>query len=269
MLNRLTLLLLLITSTIGSSAVLAAAATPAKDPRLEKITKQELQRIAQKMPLGSSGHTKLLSRASRWNLADVAYQQYTLIWKKHPESASANLLRGLSARNYMDSLSGSLRQKNTASALEQVASLHQVTRSCLSKAVRLDPNSFTANLAQGFFLWQYDNQMPEGLSLMQKAVKIAPNDPRGHATLGEVYSNRSGNAYNPQKSEEEFKTAIRLDRSYAYPLSGLVFLYVNAERYKDAQWAMKAYLKLSPPSAKAGMQIYQTAIDAGLAKQKT
>lgn len=239
-----------------------------KDPRLVVISQKDLRQLIRRTPINSPKHAVITARSRASHLEEVAYEEYTSIWRKTPDNAFANLRRGIAALNYSDRI-GFVERGKAGLTLQQEAALSVTVRSCLAKAAQLQPNSAPANVAYGFFLWQYDNKMDEGLALLRETAAFAPKDARVHANLGNIYSNKSGNAYNLGKAEEELRTAVRLDRTYAYPLSLLISLYTNEERYKDAQWAMKAYLKLSPPRAKADMQIYQTAIDAGLAKQKS
>lgn len=240
--------------------VLCAQAAPKSDPRFKSITAKELKQRIQETPISSPQHALLTARGRSAKLQKLVYEQYTLVWKKKLNDGHANLRRGIAAQNYWEHIRHTTKTRLPATFYE----LHGVIRGCLSKAVELMPNSPSANVAYGFFLWQWDNQMNSGLALLKKAVTLDAKDARAHANLGNVYANRSGNAYDPRKAEEELRLATQLDSTYAYPYWLMVSLYVNTKRYKDAEQALHRYLSLTPPSAAQGMRIYQSAIDRGL-----
>lgn len=234
-----------------------------KDPRFMPISMGHLKQAIEQTPIDSDQQARLTARADASRLQKETYETYTTLWKKNPSSAHANLRRGIAAQQYWQHLFRSRRNAAPSQAYE----VYKVARSCLAKAVQLQPKSVPANVAYGFFLWQYDNQMDEGLALVRKAVSLAPKDARAHANLGNIYSNPSGNAYNPQKAEEELQKAVALDSSYAYPHWLLISLYVNTKKFKEAQREMEAYLKLAPEGAAQDEKIFQTAIDKGLGKK--
>ena len=102
---------------------------------------------------------------------------------------------------------------------------------------------------------------------MKRAAELAPNSPTVHATLGLVYSNSSGNAYNPQKAEQELRAAIRLDPVFAYPHLVLASFYTyDQKQYQQAQKELNTYKNLAPPPIVGGqnVEVLQTAIDRGL-----
>lgn len=213
-----------------------------KDARLLPIKEQQLKQLVQRTPIVSSEHLILLSRARSSRLTGFAYEQYTLLWKNRSKNAHTNLWRGISAPMYWRHSKSATPQKR-ASRSEDI---FIVARACLAKAVELQPNSATANMEYGFFLWQYGNRVDEGLALLRKAALLAPRDPRAHTFLGLVYSNPTGNAYNLQKAEKALKTAIRLDASYAFPHELLASIYRRQGRHQEAQREMQAYRSLLP-----------------------
>jgi tetratricopeptide (TPR) repeat protein len=238
-----------------------------KDPRYLPISAKELQQRVQKTPIDSPQHALLTARANIANLQKVAYDQYTAIWKRKPNDGHANLRRGIAAQNYWQHILHSTKISGTERFPALFYDLQRTARQCLHKASTLLPDSSSAQIAYGFFLWQWDNQMEKGLTLLKKAVSLSPKDARARANLGSVYAKRSGNAYDPQKAEEELKLASRLDPTYAYPHWLLVSLYINTHQYKNAQQAMQTYLNLTPPAARQGMKLYQSVIEEKLGKR--
>lgn len=233
----------LVLLAIISLALAGKAAQP--DRRLMPIQPRELQKSVRQLPLNSSEHVVLLSRARSSNLEKLAYHEYTTVWKTKPQDANANLFRGMSALMFWRS--GLFSPKPT----RRDTTVFQVARSCLQKAVTLRPRSSLANMEYGFFLWQFGNDMPNGLSLLNKAVLIAPEDARSHIYLGLVYSNPSGNAYDMQKAEKEVQMAIRLDPTYAFPHDLLSGIYTRLGRKSEAQIESQKYQSLLPAPRKS------------------
>lgn len=239
-----------------------------KDPRLLPISKPQLQRLIQKTPLRSPEHLRLISRSGNSGLAQAAYLQYNALWKKS-NNAETNFLRGLAAQRYMNFLNDPFKKPaNLQAFLKQSNELHAITRSSLAQAVKLQPKSPTANVAYGFFLWQYDSRMADGLALVQNGVSLNPKSAGARATLGSIYANSSGNAYNPKKAEQELQKAIALDPSYAFPHWGLMALAVEMKEYQKAQREMSAFLKLAPDGTaqKPSVKLMQGVINKGLGK---
>lgn len=253
-----------LTAMVVLLSVACGYAAPRKDPRLIRISEQELQRLIRQTPIESPQHARLAARAVSSGLQKVAYEQYTALWQRNRANGYANLRRGIAAQEYWR-YTGRLGGQRLPPQEEH--ELFRTARSCLSKAVSLLPDSAAAHVAYGFFIWQWGNQMGPGLNYLRKAARLAPEEARVHANLGSVYSNPSGNAYNPQQAEQALRKAIQLDSSYAYPRRLLASLYLNTKRYKEAQRELQAYLSLAPPGTEKAVVIYQRAINQGLGRQ--
>lgn len=215
-----------------------------KDKRLALISASQLQEAISQTPLDSPLQQELLLRARHAHLMGVAYTQCTALWQRQPNNAYANLLRGMSAE-YLewDSMypgMGKLYEQYTQQDLLPVAA------SCLKKAAKLAPNSSVANMAAGFFLWQFGNDLPEGLALLKKALKLAPNDAHVHVMWGLVYSNPTTNSYDSQKALEQLALAAKLDPTYAFPHALLADLYSRLKQPVKAEQERGRYRDLSP-----------------------
>ncbi|HEY0073649.1 MAG TPA: tetratricopeptide repeat protein [Abditibacteriaceae bacterium] len=240
------------------------------DPRLAPISADALRKAIKSTPIDSPSHFHLLSRAYDVNLAKNAYEQYALLWKNSPNDANTNLLVGIAAKQYMkQAMLQTSDPETTKRQIKRYNALHLICRARLAESVKLAPDSTTAHVAYGFFLWQNDNQQEKGLRLVKKGVALNPKSTGGHATLGAIYSNSSGKAYNPTKAITELKTAIALDSKFAYPHERLAWLYVELKKYKEAKRSFEKLLSLSPDNTikKPAMQLLQSLINKGLSSR--
>lgn len=215
-----------------------------KDKRLALISASQLQEAISQTPLDSPLQQELLLRARHAHLLGVAYTQYTALWQRQPNNAYANLLRGVSAE-YLewDSMYPELRKLYEPYTQ---TSLLPVAASCLKKAVKMAPQSSTANMECGFFLWQFGNELPQGLGLLKKALQLAPNDPLIHATWGMVFANPAVNTHDLQKAKDQLELAIKLDPTYAFPHELLADVYKDFKLPMKAEQEKSKYRDLSP-----------------------
>ena len=123
-------------------------------------------------------------------------------------------------------------------------------------------------MAYGYFLWQWDNNMTEGLALMKKAIAQEPTIATFHIILAEVYFNPSGNAYSLENMDKEIRTAMRLDPGYAQPHLFLVWLHLRKKQFAAAQKELQAYLSLAPSQIEQEdwLKFYTSQIAAGMNK---
>ena len=215
-----------------SFAVHLTSALAATDERLQPITRSEITVQIAQIPLNSPKQVVILLRAGHSHLLDTAYSQYTLLWNKQPKDSYANLLRGLSAELFFED-SMDLKLQRLYGLHSARTELFLVAQSCLKTAFETAPKCAEAKMEYGYYLWQFGNEMEHGISLLKEAAKLAPNDPRIHATLGLVYSNQTGNAYSVNQAIAELTKAAQLDPSYAFPHAMLTKVY--RWQHQDAQ----------------------------------
>lgn len=219
----------------------------AVDPRLQWINSQELQTKIRSVPLADSrSHIYLLSRASSSSLDWLSHKEYSSLWQKNQSGGYANLYRGMSALNFYSSQYSPWKKPSLSSA--QLAAIRDNAGKSLLKASLQLPGSDVAQLAHGYFLWQYGGNMNRGLEIIKQVERRSPKLPSVHAVLGRIYDSRSGNAYDLVKAEQEYLEAARLDPNYASPRSSLVFFYLNkGGNINKAQEQYKVWLSLLPP----------------------
>ena len=183
-------------------------------------------------------------RASRSKLMDTAYEQYTILWQRHPNDPYANLLRGMAAEYLgIDILDPHLHKFYSR---VPVAPLFPIAADCLAKAAEMAPNSATMNREYGFFLWQFGGKMAEGLKLLKKALQLAPNEPRIHTMWGNVYANPYGTDYNLQRATHELELSIRMDPTYGFTHSLLANVYRRLGQAEKAEREERTYENLLP-----------------------
>lgn len=215
-----------------------------KDKRAAVIAAPELRRLILQTPINSPLHQELMSRASHSHLMDVAYVQYSELWRRKPGDAYANLLRGVSA----EYLELGKANPDTKKFYSQATTddLLSVAASSFARAVELDPKAAIVNLESGYFLWQFGNKLPQGLAQLRKASQLVPNNVRVHATWGLVYENPYGGVYNMKKAVDELNLAISLDPTYAYPHNLLANIYTRLKQPVKAEQERRRYQSLLP-----------------------
>ena len=215
-----------------------------KDARLTAVTSSELVKLITSTPLDSPLQEELLLRASHSHLMNEAYDQYTILWKLHPDDANANLMRGVAAE-YLgwDSMIPEFR---TFYPNVNIGPLFLTATDCLLKAVKLAPRSAKANMEAGFFLWQFGNNQPQGLSLLRKALRLSPNETRVHTLWGMVYSNTSPAGYDIKKAIFHLRLASQLDPTYAFPHEVLAGIYQSTHQKALAAQEQKTFHQLIP-----------------------
>ncbi len=230
---------------LALTATIPGLGSALKDARRQPITRAVLTQDIQRLPLSSPTQFRDLLRASHSGLLDVAYAQYTQAWERQSQDPNANVLRGLAAELYWEvSMDPVLRKPYGLNASR--GDLFIVAEGCLNRAAVLAPRSAEATMEDGYFLWQFGDQEAQGLALLKKASRLAPDDPRVHATLGLVYSNQSGNAYSLPRAVAELERAVRLDPSYAYPHQMLADIYQWQGQTALSQEQRRVALSLLP-----------------------
>ena len=194
--------------------------------------------------LVSSQHEMFIFNAKKGQFEEDAYLFYHRLTQKHQTEKFPLLWRGMSAFIFWQSR---FLKQSSAVQIQLVEA-----REAFAGAERLMPEDPILLREYGFFLWQYESQMDKGLKMIQKAEKLRPTDPYVHKTLGNVYSNHSGNAYNLLKAEKEYREAIRLNPDLHGAYWGLSMLFFDMGKYREAQEQMKIYLRLDPQAEQRG-----------------
>ena len=247
------------------------ARAEAIDPRLEWISPQQLQKRIRTTPLDSTQqHVYLLSRATSSSLSWLSYKEYSALWKKSQDAGYTNLYRGLSSLNFYNS-QYSPWGKPTLSHTQLAKIRADAGVSLLRASVAL-PDSDVAQLSHGYFAWQYGRNMRRGLQILEQVRQRNPKMPSIHATLGSVYNNRSGNAYNTVRAEQALLESVRLDPKYAAPRAQLVFFYSDKDHRNipKAKQHYKVWLTLLPAHLKNKKSIreLQKEMNAAMASKR-
>ena len=230
-----------------------------KDPRMSPISAEELTQQIQHTPLTSEAHTTLIARAQESHLLKTAYNQYTLLWRKKPESAYANLWRGSAAQSYWTyATHPNVSELRLDSPMAN--ELFKVMQDCLSKAVRLAPDSARANAEYGDVLMRNLAQAKTGAKYLDKAVKLAPRDARILTMRGNAHSLPGAETYTPSKAINDLTQATLLAPDYAAPHWILARTHILTKEYSKAQKEVSRFLELTPPEAKKYVSFMQEQI---------
>lgn len=227
----------------------AALASPAvyTDPRTAPLSQRDLVLAIRSEKPDSPANVLLLNRAAYSDRSDVSYQEYKALSSRYPQDANRHLWYGIACLNFMQS---TRTRKGGRSFVRFGALLKESTKELALAAERL-PTSAVAQKAHGFVLWQYGNNMAEGLKRMQQAEKLDPKNPSVHLVLGLVYENPTGNAYSLPKAKKEYQEAIRLDPLFAAPHKGLARVYDALGKPNEAAQETRTCLSLTEPQPKA------------------
>jgi hypothetical protein len=217
-----------------------------KDPRMAKITREQLRKEVKRGDQDPPAHMLLIHRTNYWGLIDEAYQQYTAVWRTSKTEPFANLFRGEAALLYWEAMGFGTRYKYDPKKSKELTT---VIRDCFKTAAEAQPPSAIAICEYGFFLWQFDNQMAKGLALLEKAANLAPEEPLVHCRLGLVHLNPTGNAHNAALAKRELETAIQLDPLYAAPHNCIKEVYRQLGMQDAVERAKRAYRALVPDGA--------------------
>ena len=238
-----------------------------KDPRFVPIAVKEVQRFSSNLPLGSSQHGIVISRAYNSGIPDVAYRFYTRRWQKQPDNARTNYYRGAAAHSYYKYAASHKIVKTGKMPLPKGIDLLSVANESLQRAIEISPRYATAHAFYGRILYEGDKTREEkGLRLIQKALVLDPKSAYVRAVLGSAYARPYGSAYSPQQAEEELKTSMQLDKTSSYPHYVLIRLYREQGRYAEANKELTIYTSLvSDKAARQATAFFKPLIDKGLA----
>lgn len=241
---------------------LSGRASSEIDGRLKPITNEELVRLIRVTPPESQQHWQIIRRAYGSDSSPLAFREYNRLLSQQPNNPYWNLFVGWAALDCF-----MMKAVNPQTSIDDSQML-QIARRRLARAAQLKPDDPRIMVCYGFYLWQFYNQMAEGLRLMEQAQTKKPDDPFILVTLGQVYSNASGNKYLPRKAEEYWVKASKLDTLYAAPRWWLARFYAEQKRFMEANQEITAYLKLRPEGAKKPflMDDLITDIQKGLSK---
>lgn len=231
------------------------------DQRRTPITAQQLKARLGSIPLSSEEHGVLIARTGGTDASRIAYETYTRIWKAKSDF-HANLWRGVAAKVYAEHVLSPFDKNGPRTFNKQQLALSntlwKVAGSSLKQAVTLDERSGLAHAEYGYFLFYRDSKIEAGVKHLEKGVLLAPKNPRTHRLLAGVYSNRATKFYNPNKAEDGYRVALKLDPNYAAARWGRMYLYESMKRYKDALDELSAYKSLVPPEVSQSYVVSMT-----------
>lgn len=213
------------------------------DPRTHTVTKIQWQREAAKTAIESNKNALLLGQAANSKLAKMAFEHYGFIKSHNLTNAYAALYYGQAGVFYFEELLSSPK------FVEEGGKVNRIVNDNFAFAISKLPKSAYAHLVYGYFLWQFYDQMDEGVALVRKARQLDPKAANIAAVLGLMYSNSSGNCYNLEQAERAYRASIQLDPQRASTRFGFADVLVQRRKYAEAQKQLAAYLALAPQRA--------------------
>ncbi len=224
----------------------AAPSVDGVDPRTHTVTKIQWQREAAKTAIESNKNALLLGQAANSKLAKLAFEHYGSIKARNPANAYAALYYGQAGVFYFE------ESLSSPKFVEKAGGINRIVNDNLAFAVNKLPKSAYAHLAYGYFLWQFYDQMDEGLALVRKARQLDPKAANIAAVLGLMYSNSGGNCYSLEQAERAYRTSVQLDPKRASTRIGFADVLVQRKKYDEAKKQIAAYLSLAPQRAAKG-----------------
>ena len=233
---------------IFSALAFGSAALAEPDPRQAPITRDALISGIRREPLNSGRHYDLIIRARNSGLLADAETELAALVREHPMSAQANYLAG--ACSIIMDLAIAQGVKLPPSPLPHAGYIGNA-RTYLKRALDLDGKLADACTLYGYVLWQEDHKFDEGLALLRKGVRMAPNEARAHYWLALVLGNPTGPSYDAMGAYREMQIAARLDSRYIPPRVFLALLCRRLGRNAEAAAHERAWRSLLPPGVDA------------------
>lgn len=87
----------------------------------------------------------------------------------------------------------------------------------------------------------------EEFQMLEKLVKLYPNDEQANTLFGFVSNNHAGD--DVQKAILHFEKAVEINPEYILPYNDLAYAYMEVRDFKNAERVIQAYTKLLPESA--------------------
>ena len=221
------------------------------DPGLQPVTKAEIKRIAETVPLKSSQQTLALSRAYRSGvlISRFAYEEYKSLLNKKKDDPQATLLAATATLFYYNKLDDT-RPKGPFVSYQ---TLLDEAGTLFRRAMFLDPNSPRTLKYYGNYMFRNDHNQGKqiGLLSLQRSANIDPKDAGVHAILGDIYANPYNGGYEPERAEQELLKAVALDPTWASPHNRLIGLYLWEKKPAKVRQQVAAYRKLLPNPEKS------------------
>ena len=248
-----------------------------KDIAAQPIELSLLRQKIRTTPLASEEHHTLIYRGAASKYLPEVLEEYKSLLNKNPNRWEAYRWLGkaamLNERRLLDLVF--VGEFKTQKSYDEMH-MRYFTEECFRKAIELNPNSGILLCEFGSYVYDHFSsiQKPEtrenGLAMILKGVKLAPDNPRTHCLLGNIYVRKGFPHYNLALAERELKEANRLDPNYSSPYVDLVNYYIYKRDYSKSQKALNDYLSLLPESArKIDFVINRTKeLQEGLAKMK-
>jgi tetratricopeptide (TPR) repeat protein len=209
------------------------------DPRKNILSKNDFIVMMNKVSIESDEFLLVVSIANESELLDVLIQ-YLKKNKLSKDNGYVNLWIGLTSSLMVNSL----RFQKNMNYEKKITSLQILSIDSFRKSYKLLPMSGLCCSELGRYLFFRNNNMSEGILLLEKGVKIAPGNSRCHKLLADVYSNSVTKYGNITNAINEYKIAIKISPDYSSAYSGLAFSYLYAKKYEECLGAIKMYKKL-------------------------
>lgn len=234
----------------------------------QTISKIELQRTIANTPLTNAKvHDSMINRARTSHLMNVAYIQYSNLWKKRPNDAYANYYRALAAYTY--EWQTGYKSSGVSITGDQRSRLWEAMQSGFQQAIRLKPDFAPAQAAYGSILFNQPDDEEKGLEMMRRATRLDAKDATLWRALGENLINPYRKSYNPKEGEQALRKTVQLNPASVGAHSALIRLYTETKRFKEAQRELQIYTRLvGAKKAASTIKFFKPTIDKGLAMSK-
>jgi len=168
--------------------------------------------------------------AAAWRKKDLSYAKG--FWYSFFFSPIIGMLLGI--LEVMSSSGSPLGSKTCPQCGEYVKSEASVCKFCGYK--------FEVNYLQLAERYEEKEMIPKAISMYEQYLKINPNDPDAHNSLGVLYDKEK----NYKKAIEAYKKALEIKPDYAVGYYNLGFAYKSLGESKRAIEAYERYKKLNP-----------------------
>lgn len=196
----------------------------------EALSKWKQIRVLQDSPYAAGEHGRIARDLKRWEEAEKAYLVATEMAAAEADSLEANLYV-----QWALTLKARHEEEGGQEHLERF-------RTYLFKAIAIKEEFFYYTLLGVSYIRTRDYSLAE--QYLRRALQLNPDDDEALYNLAELKKNRA-----PEEAAELYKKSLAIDPEYALAYRGLAEVYLETDRFAEAEHLLRRSLQLDASSA--------------------
>jgi tetratricopeptide (TPR) repeat protein len=130
---------------------------------------------------------------------------------------------------------------------------HEKAERCYLTALRIDPDHWWAMTAYAAYIMTLENRWNEAEMLLQKAVKLEPDNAKVWCTLGVLFTDVAN-----EQAESAFRRALEIDSEDRNSRLFFAIMLVLAERYQEAENLARSIIESNQSDLRAWALLART-----------